>query len=352
MSFMEKMKTRAIRNPRSLVLPEGHDPRIMRAAASIVKHGYASSVTLLGNPEDIHTAATANGCCLDGVCIEHPESSCCRSEFAAGLYWLRSHKGMSRAQAYEAVVDPLNWASMMVREGAADAMVAGADHTTASVLRSALTIIRTQPAADIASSYFVMHLPQSTWGCGGYMVFSDCAMNPDPTAAQLAAIAVAAAGSFRLLLDADPVVALLSFSTLGSAHHRALDKIIAAKKIAKEKSPSLDIDGELQLDAALLPSVSEKKAPSSSVAGRANVLIFPDLNSGNIGYKIAERLAGARAFGPFIQGLAKPVSDLSRGCTTDDIIDTAVVTLVQAQTPLFSTPQVLLPAAAAERTAS
>ena len=257
---------------------------------------------------------------------------------------------MSRAQAYEAVADPLNWAAMMVREEAADAMVAGADHPTASVLKSALTIVGTRPTVSLASSYFVMHLPQSMWGHGGYMVFSDCAMNPDPTAAQLAAISLAAADSFRLLLEAEPVVALLSFSTHGSAHHRALEKIVAAKELAKKMNPSLIIDGELQLDAALMPSVSAKKAPASSVAGKANVLIFPDLNSGNIGYKIAERLAGARAYGPFIQGLGKPVSDLSRGCSTDDIIDTAVVTLVQAQTPLFSTPQVRLPTA--ERSAS
>jgi len=313
-----------------LVFPEGTEPRTVKASRKIVDGELASSVTLVGCPEEIERAAHSAHCSLRGIELEFPE--CCdkRGEFAHDLCELRKHKGMCEEEAESVICDPLNWGAMMVRKGLADTLVAGARSSTAQVLKSVFMIIGTQPGIRLASSFFLMYLPDSEWGEGGHLLFSDCATVPNPNAEQLSEIALAAANSFQLLLQGEPRVAMLSFSTHGSAHHEMVDKVVEATHLAQMKRPELIIDGEMQLDAALIPAIGEKKAPGSPVAGKANVLIFPDLNSGNIGYKLVQRLAGAQAYGPFLQGLAQPVSDLSRGCCVEDIVNTAVVAMVQA----------------------
>ncbi len=330
MNFIEEMQKRAKENPRKLVLPEGTEPRTIKAARILTDEKLAASVTLLGKEEEIKKVADAQGVNLDGIEIVNPENSTLIDEFAKEYYELRKHKGVTEEEAREKIVEVLNWGAMMVRKGIADAMVAGAENATANVLRAALTIIKTKPGTKVASSCFVMYLPDTDWGVEGHLIFSDCATVPDPTAEQLAEIAIAAADSCKTFLHAEPKVALLSFSTKGSAKHPLVEKVQKATEIVKEKSPDLLADGELQADAALIAKVGEKKAPGSKVAGKANVLVFPDLNSGNIGYKLVQRLAGAEAFGPFLQGFAKPVSDLSRGCSVSDIVNTSAVTLVQS----------------------
>jgi phosphate acetyltransferase len=330
MSFIESIRASARRNPMRLILPEGTEPRTLQAARKILDGGLAASVTLVGCPEEIERTACSTHCDLRGLHLIYPE--CCeqRESFAAELYRLRRRRGMTVEQAWMKICDPLGFAAMLVRMDQADTLVAGAASSTAEVLKAVFTIIGLHPDTELASSFFIMHMPDPTWGEAGHLLFSDCATIPNPDSRQLSEIALAAAESFRVLLQAEPRVAMLSFSTFGSASDEMVDKVAEATAMAKTKRPDLLIDGEMQLDAALVPKVAAKKAPDSQVAGRANVLIFPDLNSGNIGYKLVQRLAGAEAYGPFLQGTAKPVSDLSRGCSVEDIVNTAAVTLVQA----------------------
>jgi len=331
MTFSDKMKEKARTKKKSLVLPEGLEPRTMNAARKIIDEGLVSEVYLIGTEAEITKAAQKAGADISGVKIAVPGEEGSLEKFAAEYYELRKHKGMTIEEAREKIVDPLHWGAMMVRLGMADAMVAGAENSTAAVLRAAMTIIKTKPGTKIASSFFVMSLDDPKWGVDGNVIFADCATIPEPSAEQLAEIAIASSDSCRTFLETEPVTAMLSFSTKGSASHPLVDKVTEALAMVKNKRPDLQVDGELQLDAAIVENVGAKKAPGSPVAGKANVLIFPDLQAGNIGYKLVQRFAGAFAYGPILQGFAKPVSDLSRGCSIDDIVTTSAITLAQVE---------------------
>ena len=331
MSAIEKIKAKARADVKHIVLPEGTEPRTVQASAKILKEGVAR-VTLLGNPEEVRKVAAETGTDLAGVAIIDPATSEKSAAYADLLYELRKAKGMTPEQATELVTkNPLYYGAVMLKAGDADGMVAGAINSTGNVLRPALQIIKTAPGIKVVSSCFIMELPDPKWGDNGVMIFGDCAVIPNPTAEELAAIAIASAASGKQLVDIDPRVAMLSFSTKGSAKHDNVTKVQEATRLAHELAPDLQLDGELQADAALVESVGQLKSPGSTVAGHANVLVFPDLQAGNIGYKLVQRLAGAEAIGPIIQGLAKPVSDLSRGCSVDDIVSVVSITAVKAQ---------------------
>jgi phosphate acetyltransferase len=327
MDFVNEMRAKARSLPKRLVLPEGTEPRTIKAAQILMEEKLASQVTLVGKASLIEAAAEKAGASLEYIDIIDPNISKTAIRYAEEYYDLRKHKGMTRDQANTDITDPLRWGAMMVRLGDADAMVAGAENTTGDVLRAGLAIIGTVPGLKTASSCFVMTGMDGKWGKDGSLIFSDCAVVPDPSSEQLADIAVSAARSCREFLDVEPVVALMSFSTKGSAKHDAVTKVQNAVEILKKRAVDFVFDGELQADAALVPSVTDKKAPGSPVKGIVNTLVFPDLGAGNIGYKLVQRLGNAGAFGPFLQGFAKPVSDLSRGASVDDIVVTCAVTL-------------------------
>jgi phosphate acetyltransferase len=331
MDFVKDMRQKAQSLQKKLVLPEGTEPRTVKAARILADEGLAASITLIGKESDVQKVAAQEGVKLGGIYIVDPAASPLIEKYAQEYYELRKKKGMTPEQAKFDIVAPLRWGAMMVRLGEVDAMVAGAENTTGDVLRAGLAIIGTIPGLKTASSCFVVQTPDPAWGVEGALIFSDCAVIPAPTAEQLADIAESAAQSCREFLDTEPVVALLSFSTKGSADHENVQKVKTATELLTAKKPHFVFDGELQADAALVPSVTDKKAPGSPVRGKVNTLVFPDLGAGNIGYKLVQRLGKAEAFGPFLQGFAKPISDLSRGASVDDIVVTAAVTLSRAK---------------------
>lgn len=325
-AFLDSMVAKAKSDLQTIVLPEGNDARIVEAGTR-AQHDGIANIVILGDPDVV----ASHGFDVSEITIEDPENSPHHDEFAKRLQELRAHKGMTLEQADEQVRDVQVYGIMMVEMGYADGMASGAVHTTASTLRPALQIIKTAPDAKLVSSFFVMVVPDCELGDHGTFGFSDCALNQYPDAEQLSEIAIASADSFKNFVGDEPIVAMLSHSTYGSAKGDTVTNVQEATKLAKEKRPDLMLDGELQADAAMVQSVGDLKAPGSNVAGKANVLIFPDIDAGNIGYKLVQRLGKAEAYGPVTQGLNKPVNDLSRGCYPDDVYGVIAMTAVQSQ---------------------
>ena len=329
MAIIDVLKEKAKADKKTIVLPESEDRRTYEAAAKILKEGIAD-IILVGSEEDVKK--NGEGLDLTGIKVVDPATSDRTAAYIDKLVELRSKKGMTPEQAKEILLNQyLYYGVMMVKMGDADGMVSGACHSTADTLRPCLQILKTKPGTKLVSAFFLMEVPNCEFGENGTFVFADCGLNQDPTPEELAAIAASSAESFRSLVGAEPKVAFLSHSTKGSAKHALVDKVVEATKIAKEQNPDLKLDGEMQLDAAIVPSVGAAKAPDSDVAGKANVLIFPNLDAGNIGYKLVQRLAKAEAYGPVTQGIAAPVNDLSRGCSAEDIVGVVAITAVQCQ---------------------
>ncbi len=329
MSFIDVIKAKAAANKKTIVLPESEDVRTYKAAEQVLREGFAN-IIIVGSEEEV--GKFSGDYDISGAVIVDPKTCDKTPAYIDKLVELRQKKGMTKEQATEILLNQyLYYAVMMVKMGDADGMVSGACHSTADTLRPSLQILKTKPGTKLVSSFFLMNVPDCEFGNNGTFVFSDCGLNQNPTAEELAAIAKSSADSYKALTGDEPRVAMLSYSTFGSAKHDDVTKVQEATKIAKEANPELMLDGEMQLDAAIVPSVGEFKAPGSPVAGHANTLIFPNLDAGNIGYKLVQRLAKAEAYGPMCQGIAKPVNDLSRGCSAEDIVGVVAITAVQSQ---------------------
>ncbi len=332
MSFIDEIKQRAKQQIKTIVLPEAEDVRILKATEIVLNEKYAN-IILIGNKEKIEEKANTNNIKIEGAKIVDPNNSDDYERYANLLYELRKNKGMTIEKAKELTKDPVYFGMLMLKDkdSKVDGLVSGAVHSTSDTLRPALQILKTAPNTKLVSAFFVMVVPDCEYGESGTFIFGDAGLNENPGETELAEIAISSSKSFKQLVQKEPKVAMLSYSTHGSAKSDLTEKVISATKKVKEKEPNLKVDGELQLDAAIVPEIAKMKAPTSELKGEANVLIFPDLNAGNIGYKLVQRLGKAEAYGPLCQGIAKPVNDLSRGCSSDDVAGVIAITAVQAQ---------------------
>ena len=330
MSFIGKIKQKAKQDIKTIALPEANDIRTLEAAEMVLNEGFAN-VILIGNEKEVLELAKTKNISLEKATIIDPKTSPDYEEYVSKLYELRKEKGMTEDTARELILDPVYFGMMMVKLEKADGLVSGAAHSTADTLRPALQILKTAPGTKLVSAFFVMCVPDCEYGENGTFVFADSGLNANPNADELSEIAISSSKSFESLVGKKSKVAMLSYSTYGSAKSELVDKVTDATKLVKEKAPEILVDGELQLDAAIIPEIAKSKAPESNVAGEANTLIFPDLNTGNIAYKLVQRLAKAEAYGPLCQGISKPVNDLSRGCSALDIAGVIAITAVQAQ---------------------